>query len=307
MTLRLGTTSQRLGKTTLSSSRLAFGCWRFAGTDVKTARAKVEGALELGIDLFDHADVYGFHGDGGFGDAEALFGRVLDDAPHLRAHLRIATKGGVVIGVPYDSSAAHLRSACEASLARLSVDVIDLYQVHRPDFLAHPAEVAAALVALRDEGKVREVGVSNFTAAQTAALQAHLPFPLATTQPELSVWRPRALRDGVLDQCMERGITPLAWSPLGGGALSLSVDDARARDPRLGRLVELLDAHARAQSVSRSAVAIAWLLAHPAGIVPIVGTQNLEHLRACLEAFRVTLTRADWNALLVASEGEPLP
>src|SRR5215469_18786551 len=185
-----------IGRSTLRAFPLAYGTWRFAGTSVRDARAKIDAALEVGVNLFDHADIYG-----GAGAAEALFGKVLGEAPRLRDSILVATKGGIVPGVPYDSSAAHLRDAFEASLRRLRVDTIDLYQIHRPDLQAHPQEIADVLVRLREAGKLREVGVSNYTAAQFDALQQYLPFPIAAHQPELSCWAIAALRDGVLDQC----------------------------------------------------------------------------------------------------------
>ncbi|MFZ9886293.1 MAG: aldo/keto reductase [Myxococcota bacterium] len=298
-----------LGRTTLRVSPIAYGCWRFAGTTVNAARTKVEAALERGIDFFDHADIYGFQGQGGFGDAESLFGEVLAEAPQLRSRMVIATKGGITPPVPYNSSIEHLRLAAEASLRRLRIDVIDLYQIHRPDFLAHPEDVARALSDLREAGKIREVGVSNYTVAQTRALQAHLSFPLATHQPELSPWAPAALRDGVLDLCMETGMTPLAWSPLAGGRLGLSLEEA-AGEPRgaeLVALLTLLDRIASEQGVTRAAVAIAWVMHHPSRAIPILGTQRIDRLEACLAARQVSLTRQQWNEILVASEGRPLP
>lgn len=300
---------RRLGKTDLAVAPLAYGMWRFAGTDVATARAKLEAALEVGATLFDTADIYGRDGGAGFGASETLLGEVFAEAPALRDRMVLATKCGIVPGIPYDSSAAHIRAACEASLRRMRVDAIDLFQIHRPDWLAHPAEVAQALAALRAEGRIREVGVSNHTAAQFEALQAHLPFAIATHQPELSAWELGPLRDGVLDQCMRVGVTPLAWSPFAGGRLGLSAEDARDETwgERLVRLIECLDEIAQAQGVARSAVALAFLLVHPAGIVPIVGTQRPERLRECAGAFRVELTRADWYRIVVASQGEPLP
>jgi len=297
-----------MGQSGLTCFPLAYGCWRFAGTDVPTARRKVEAALETGINLFDHADIYGVDGDGQFGDAEALFGRVLADAPHLREQMIIATKGGIVLGRPYDSSPAWIRQACEDSLRRLGVDVIDLYQIHRPDFLGHPALVAETLVALKEEGKIRHVGVSNHTVSQFRALQAHLPFPIATRQPEFSCWHLEPLRNGVLDQCMELGVTPLAWSPIAGGKLAMNVEAAAvAGGARLVALLQVLDEVAHAQGVDRLSVALAWVLAHPAGIIPIIGTQREERIRQSVRAFDVTLDRATWNQILVAAQGEPLP
>jgi len=293
-----------LGQTGLRSFPLAYGCWRFAGTDVRTARAKVEAALETGINLFDHADIYG-----GAGAAEELFGHVLAEVPHLRDAMLLATKGGIVPGVPYDSSRAHILRAVEGSLRRLHVDVIDLYQIHRPDLLGHPEEVAAALAVLRDQGKIREVGVSNYTTAQFAALQRFLPFPIATQQPELSAWCLDPIRNGGLDQCMAAHVTPLAWSPLAGGRLGLSVAAAadQADGARLVALLNCLDEIARREAASRTAVALAFLLAHPAGIIPILGTQQPARIRDSAAALRVALTRADWYAILAAAEGKPLP
>jgi predicted oxidoreductase len=299
-----------LGRSSLRAFPIAYGCWRLVGGDARAARDRIETALALGIDLFDHADVYGLdHGGGAAGEAEALFGRVLAEAPTLRARMLVATKGGIVPGVPYVSTAEHLAAACEGSLKRLGVDVIDLYQIHRPDVLAHPAEVAGALARLREEGKIREVGVSNHTPAQLDTLQRHLPFPVATHQPELSCLEIAPLRDGLLDQCLRERVTPLAWSPLAGGRLGLDVDAARALPDggRLARVLLALDRIAGREGVTRAAVALAWLLVHPAGIVPIVGTQTPARLRECVGALGVYLTRRDWYDVLAAAQGFPHP
>lgn len=293
-----------LGRSGLSAFPLAYGCWRFAGTAVREAREKIEAALEIGVDLFDHADIYG-----GEGAAEALFGRVLAEAPALRERMNIATKCGIVPGVPYDSSAAHIAHSAEASLARLGIDCIDVYQIHRPDWLGHPEVVAGALAALREAGKIREVGVSNHSASHFDALQTYLPFPIATHQPEFSCWHLAPLENGVLDQCLRERVAPLAWSPLARGSLGLGVVEAR-REPygeRLAALIETLDKLAQREGVARGAVALAWLLAHPAGVIPILGTQRPERIREAARAFDVQLSREDWYAVVTASRGEPLP
>ena len=307
--LNINGTPRRLGRTDLESFPIAYGMWRFAGTDVSTARAKVEAALEFGITLFDQADVYGCDGGGEFGDSEALFGEVLAESPSLRDRMTIATKGGIVLGVPYDSSASYLRSAVEASLRRMKIDVIDLYQIHRPDFLGHPEEIAQVLTALREEGKIREVGVSNYTPSQFNALQAWLPFSMATRQPEFSCWQHDALKNGILDQCLENKVTPLAWSPFAGGRLGLTIEEARQGPDgeRLANLLSTLDGIAATQNVTRSAVALAWILAHPSGIIPIIGTQTISRIKESVAAVNVELTRTDWNQILVAAQGEPLP
>jgi len=293
-----------LGQTSLRAFPIAYGCWRFAGTDVRAACDKIETAVEVGINLFDHADIYG-----GNGAAEEIFGHVLAELPHLRDAMLIATKGGVIPGVPYDSSRTHILRAAEGSLRRLRIHVIDLYQIHRPDWLAHPEEVAAALTQLRAEGKIREVGVSNFTVAQFDTLQSFLPFPIATHQLEVSCWWLEPLRGGVLDQCLRARVTPLAWSPLAGGQLGLSPDAARGKTDgeRLATLIQCLDRLAARDGVSRSAIALAFLLVHPAGVIPIIGTQRPARIRDSLAALRVQLTRTDWYDIIVASQGKRLP
>ncbi len=300
---------RRLGKTDLSVGPIAYGCWRFAGSGVPTAREKIETALDLGMTLIDTADIYGCDDGLGVGASETLLGEVLGDAPELRRRMVLATKAGIVIGTPYDSSGAHLRQSCEDSLRRLRTDVLDLYQIHRPDWLAHPARVAETISELRQAGKIREFGVSNHTAAQFEALQAHLPFAIATHQPELSALVLDPLHDGVLDQCLRVGATPLAWSPLAGGRLGLPLDEVRSRPggERLAAVIEVLDRLADVRGATRSAVALAFLLAHPAGIVPIVGSQRPERIRECAEATGVELTRSEWYDVVEASRGEPLP
>jgi predicted oxidoreductase len=302
--LPISVASRSLGRSSLRVFPIAYGCWRFAGTDVRSAREKIEAALENGITLYDHADIYG-----GNGAAEELFGKVLAETPHLRDTMVIATKLGIVPGVPYNSSRAHILRAAESSLRRLHIDVIDLYQIHRPDLLTHPQEVASALAQLRSEGKIREVGVSNYSVAHFEALQHYLEFAIATHQPELSPWWLESLRDGVLDQCMRCRVTPLAWSPMAGGKLGLSLEQARGETngERLAALIESLDGIATIQGVSRAAVALAFLLVHPAGVIPILGTQKIERIRDSLAAFRVQLTRSDWYSIVQASQGKRLP
>lgn len=278
---------------------LAFGCWRFAGLAPTTARGLIETAADCGMTLIDTADIYGIDTTG-FGEAEATLGAVFREAPVLRDRFVVATKAGIVPGVPYDSSAPYLRSACEASLRRLGIDVIDVFQIHRPDPFTHPGEVADALIVLKEEGKIREVGVSNHSAAQLSALQAHLPLELATIQPQFSAAHLEPMYDGVLDQALELGLTTLAWSPLGGGRLATGRDVPAA-------LVEVLDRLAEREGVDRTAVALAFVLAHPASPVAIVGTQDLDRLRSASDALGVHLDRRDVYAIVEASMGQRLP
>ncbi len=283
---------------------ISYGLWRFTNDDLGAAQALIEAALDNGMNLIDTSDVYGFDWGGtGFGTVEALLGRVLAAAPELRDRMVLATKGGIIPPTPYDSGAEYLRAACEASLERLHTDVIDLYQVHRPDMFTHPAEVAATLSALRDEGKIREVGVSNYTPDQYDALAAHLPFPIASTQPEYSVLHLDPLRDGTFDRAMRDGVIPLAWSPLSGGRLFASAADGGPSDELGG----LLDGLAERENVDRAAIAVAFVLAHPSKAIAIVGTQNLDRIAATSDALSVQLDRADVYAIVQASEGVPLP
>jgi predicted oxidoreductase len=291
-----------LGATDVRVSRLAWGMWRFQGDDLAHARALVDAAFDAGINLFDTADIYGFNGRDGFGDAEILLGRLFDADPGLRSQMVLASKGGVVPGVPYDSSADYLVAACEASLRRLGTDRLDLFQVHRPDVLTHPAEVARALETLVASGKVRAVGVSNYTPTQAAALIAHLHIPLASIQPEFSPLVLEPLADGTLDLAMQHRISVLAWSPLAGGRIGAPGDDERAQ-----RVCAELDGQARRFGVSRAAASYAWIMAHPAGIVPIVGSQQASRIREAADACKVSWTRADWYRVLAASRGVALP
>ncbi|WP_066480995.1 MULTISPECIES: aldo/keto reductase [unclassified Sphingomonas] len=295
--LRLSPDPHPLGKSELTVSPIAWGMWRFTGTDVAAARARVDAALDAGITLFDTADIYGYGTPEGFGSSEALFGRVLADAPALRDRMVIATKGGITPPRPYDSSAAYLAAAVDASLARLGIDVIDLYQIHRRDFMTHPQEVARALAAMVAAGKVRAIGVSNYSPAEVDALQAFLDLPIVTTQPEFSPLRVAPLYDGTLDQAMARDMAVLAWSPLAGGRL-LDPDH-----PAHGLLAEQGAAH----GVDVTAAALAWVMAHPARIIPIVGSQQPDRIRASADAYKVEWTRDQWYAVMQAGTGERLP
>jgi predicted oxidoreductase len=185
----------------------------------------------------------------------------------------------------------------------MGVERIDLYQIHRPDTLTHPAAVAATLARLREAGKIGEVGLSNHTAAQVAALQAHLPFPLAAVQIEFSPLVIEPLYDGTLDQAQALGLAVLAWSPLAQGRLG----DSLTTDAKADAVRAALDKVAERTGVGRTAVAYAWLMQHPARVVPIVGSQQLERIREAATALDVQLSRAEWYEVLTAARGTPLP
>ncbi|HEU4969939.1 aldo/keto reductase [Sphingomonas sp.] len=290
-----------LGKSGIMVSPIAWGMWRFAGDDVNAARRKVEGAIEAGVTLFDTADIYGPDNGEPFGAAESLLGRVFAESRALRERMVLATKGGIVIGTPYDSSAAYLEQAIDASLKRLRVERVELWQIHRPDMLTHPQEVARALEKAHAGGKIAAIGVSNFTVAQTAALQHFLTVPIASTQPEFSALALDPIRSGLLDQAMTMDFTVLAWSPLAGGALM------EPRNTRALEVAALLDRKAEETGVDRSAAALSWIMAHPARPIPIVGSQRPERIALIPQALKPRWTRAEWYAVLQASMGERLP
>jgi predicted oxidoreductase len=279
-----------LGPGGVSVSSLAWGMWRFEGDDIGAAQALVESVFAAGITLFDTADIYGFDGNSGFGDAEALLGKVIKAAPHLRDKMVLATKGGIMPPAPYDQSRDYLMTALEKSLARLGTDHVELWQVHRPDILTHPQELARTLE-----------GVSNFTPSHIAALKSFLTIPLASIQPEFSPLCIDPIESGLLDQSMAMETVVLAWSPLGQGRI------ANPTNKREQDVADALDQVANAQSVSRTAAAYSWIMAHPAGAIPIIGSQQAARIHEAADAFQVQWTREDWYKILVAARQEPLP
>ena len=286
-----------LGPDGLTIAPLSWGMWRLSGTREEAA-ALVHAALDHGLNLLDTADIYGFDGSGGFGDAEALLGEVLAADPGLRNRMVLTTKGGIRPPLPYDQSPAYLAEAIDASLKRLRTERVELWQIHRPDILAHPQEVAKALEAAVAAGKIGLIGVSNFTMPQIEALQHFLTVPIASTQPEISPLTIACFENGELDQAMRLGLRPLAWSPLGGGRL------LTPESPRDHAVAAALDA---VHAADRRVAALSWLMAHPAGIVPILGTQRPERIAAAAKALKVRWNREQWYAVLVAARGERLP
>ncbi|SFL24209.1 aldo/keto reductase [Shimia haliotis] len=286
------------------AGRLAYGCWRFAGSTVSEATAKVEAALEIGANMLDTAAIYGF-GQQGFGAAEAVLGEVYAAQPSLREQTVLVTKAGIHPPVPYDSRASNLIESCEASLARLKTDAIDVFLIHRPDFLASFEEVALALTTLQEDGKIREAGVSNFTHTQVRALQSKLDFPLVATQPEFSPLAIAPLEDGTLDIAQELELAVMAWSPLGGGRLT------SAHKPEAGtqeaRVLAVLESIATREGVGVDHVALAWVLTHPANVFALIGTQNVARIKDSARAYDVQLSRQDWYDILVAARGAAMP
>jgi predicted oxidoreductase len=312
-----------LGPTDLQVTRLCYGAMRLSGSwdrDKVDAAAiergirSLESAVEAGYTFIDHADIYGDT------TCETIHGLALDRHPEWRDKLVVATKCGIRFedeppGTPhrYDFSGEHIRQSIDESLRRLKLERVDLYQLHRPDWLADPEEIAQAMIDIQKAGKVRYFGVSNFRPSLVNALQAALPFPLVANQVEIHLLRLDTFEDGTLDQCLEKKMTPLAWSPLAGGRLGAALDEKAplpletdAKAAQIMRLRPVLADVAQAYGVTPLAIVFAWLMRHPSKIVPIVGTVRPEAIREAAKADAITLDRESWYRILRAARGQKL-
>ncbi|WP_416916032.1 MAG: aldo/keto reductase [Roseicyclus sp.] len=284
----------------LDLSRIVYGMWRL-GDDADTSpahvQAKIEACLALGITTMDQADIYGGY------TAEAILGDALRKAPGLRDRIEIVTKCDIIAPVGrysdrrvkyYDTSAPHITASVEQSLTAMGIEVIDLLLIHRPDPLMDHEETGRALDTLVAAGKVRAVGVSNFKRHDWSLLQSAMETPLATNQIELSVLHHAPLTDGEVAWMQERSVPIMAWSPLAGGRL-FGAEGAAVR--------AVLDRIGQDQGVAAEAVAVAWLLRHPARILPVMGTNSLARIAALGDAARVTLDRQTWFEIYTAALG----
>ncbi len=310
--------TQVLGSSEISVSRLAYGCMRLSGSWDRTkvdaeviqrGIASLEAAVEAGFTFFDHADIYGDTA------CESIFGEALKLHPDWRDNLVIATKCGIcfedepTVGMPhrYDFSHRHIIESVEGSLQRLGVETIDLLMLHRPDFLADPEEIAFAFHDLHEAGKVREFGVSNFRPSLLSMVQSALDAPLLVNQVEIHPLRLDCFTDGTLDQCLERDITPMAWSPVAQGRVAAGAVPAADAPPHVAGLLAVLDKFAEAHGVDRTVIVLAWLLRHPSGIVPVVGTVKPENIRNAVRATEIEMDRETWYHILRAARGVKLP
>lgn len=280
-------------------SRIVYGMWR-VGDDADTSpnhiRAKIEACLDQGITTIDQADIYGGY------TAEALLGACLKESPGLRDRIEIVTKCDIVAPVGryadarvkhYDTSAAHIARSIDTSLADLGTDHVDLLLIHRPDPLMNHHETGRALDEAVKSGKVRAIGVSNFRPWDWSLLQSAMDTPLATNQIELSLSAHQAFVNGDIAHLQQHGIRPMAWSPLGGGDLMTGGGAVRAALSRV----------AMQNDTDEAAVAIAWLLAHPSGILPVMGTNRIDRIRAFSDALKVDMDRQTWFELYTAALG----
>ncbi|PUB11659.1 aldo/keto reductase family oxidoreductase [Paenisporosarcina sp. OV554] len=285
----------------LSFSRIIHGLWRLSEWDMSNEEVLllIEDCLKAGITTFDHADIYGNY------TCEKKFGDALALKPELRKEMEIITKCGIKLVSnnrpqhsvkSYDTSKEHIIASVNQSLQNLQTDYIDVLLIHRPDPFMDPAKVAEAFTQLKIEGKVRQFGVSNFKRSQYKMLQSYLDFPLITNQIELSAYQLENFEDGTLDLCQEERITPMAWSPLAGGSI-FSSNDSRAKNLRdtLERIAGEIGAHGIDE------VLYAWLLSHPANIMPIVGSGKMDRIESAIRSLDLTLSRDQWFEILQVS------
>lgn len=262
---------------------------------ISELQAFIEGCLEAGADIFDHADIYGDY------STEAEFGVVLKGNSSLRDSMLLISKCGIMMPAntrphiklkSYDTSREHIVQSVEQSLENLATDRLDLLLIHRPDMLMDPTEIAEAFEVLRNSGKVIAFGVSNFTASQIRALHSCWP-DLLVNQIELSPTHRDPFLDGTLDQCLEWGMRPMAWSPMAGGQLF--------QRPEIMKVLEEL---ARKYGVAADTLIYAWLMRHPSNPMPVTGSSKIERIKSALEAAELEISREDWYAIWTAAGGQ---
>lgn len=277
-------------------SRIVAGIWRWNTVSPSVVETLIKTSLDAGITTFDHADVYGDYGN------EEFFGNILGKNPGLRQKMQLITKCGIKLRSEkwpetrikhYDTSSNHILHSVDQSLKKLKTDVIDLLLIHRPDPLMDPEEVSEAFGLLKQNGKVLHFGVSNFSAAQFEMLQSYLPFPLVTNQVECSLNRRDVLFDGTVDVLMKHKVCPMAWSPLGGGKLFAEPSDLWQKQEKY--------------NATETQLSLAWLLKHPSGLFPIIGTTQPERIKESAKATDIDLERQDWFEMLKIATGRNVP
>lgn len=289
-------------------SRIIFGVmkWGIWGYNYNPSEMLqlIDRSLELGVTTFDHADIYGHY------TTEETFGHAIKNSPSLRQRIQLISKCGIKMVSPnrpshkiksYDTSAAHIIASAERSLRNLRTDYLDMLLIHRPSPLMHPDEIVTAFQQLKESGKVLHFGVSNFTPAQFDLI--HSRFPIITNQVQASVIYLYPFLDGTLDQQIELGIKPMAWSPLSGGRVFKDLDDSQVQRVRM--VANALGKKYGDYSIDQ--VLLAWLMKHPAAIFPILGTGKLERLESAVAATQIELTREDWFKIWEASIGQEVP
>ena len=287
----------------VSLSRLIYGMWRIgddSDTSTSHVQAKIESCLSQGITTMDQADIYGGY------EAEEILGNALQGT-NLREKIEIVTKCDIVAPAGrysdakvkyYDTSRAHLLASVEHSLRLMGTDYVDLLLIHRPDPMMDAEETGTALDEIVASGKAKSVGVSNFKLHDWTLLQSAMSSPLVTNQIELSLLAHEVFTNGDLAYLQERKVAPMAWSPLGGGSLF-------SQDNKV--LLDALKEIGESSGVDETAVAVAWLLAHPAKIMPVMGTNSLARVSKISDALKVTMDRETWFELYSIALGSEVP
>jgi len=302
---------KQLKQTDLTSSPLIYGCMRIAGdndlTDRNKGKRAIHAAVDAGYNHFDHADIYGS------GECESLFGELLKESPSLREDMIITSKAGIrprketntYAPTRYDFSQKYILESVEGSLQRLGIEQLDMFLLHRPDFLMDPFEVAETFALLKASGKVKHFGVSNFKPSQVELLRSVMSMPLVVNQIEMNIHNIDALIDGTLDQCQRYGMTPIAWCPLGGVAYSAWGNTFAIEDEQ--RIEIELALQANKYNCQPWQLVLAWILLHPANVMPIIGSTTPERIIAAKEALELNYSREDWYRLFEARNGESVP
>lgn len=278
------------------------GCmrWGIWGENFTTSQyeQKINQCLEIGLDIFDHADIYGHY------TTEAEFGNALKGNTNLRSQIKIITKCGINMLTPnrpqhaiksYDTSAAHITKSVEQSLQNFHTDYIDTLLIHRPDILIDVEEVGATITALKKAGKIKSFGVSNFTTSQVELLQKYIP--VEHHQVEISVTNLNAFENGILDQCQLEKIEAQSWSPMGNGIFTENTDQH-------SRILAQADSLSKEYKCSINQILLAFIYAHPSQIVPVIGTTKFERISEAKKAMEIELKREDFYKLWTASTGK---
>jgi len=297
------------GNTGRKISAVIYGCMSLKPDKAAEGKKAVARALELGINAFDNADIYAN------GESERIMGEALREAGAKREDLFITSKCGIVmLGMnpayefkAYDLSPQYIKRSCEASLKRAGLDYFDLYQPHRIDYLTHPEETAWALEELKAEGKIRHVGLSNYSVEEVRAYAAYAR--AESLQLPLSLLHLEVIENGLTAICHEMKMSVLAYSPLHRGDLTGGRKLAHAdwQDQRRLGVVAQLSEMAKRYNATPGQIALAWLMQMPGGVFPLVGTANAKHIEEAAAAVDITLERDDWYELMVIARGRPMP
>lgn len=300
-----------IGKSSLESTRLVYGCMRIAGDNSfegrRRGRQALKAAYDAGYNHFDHADIYGA------GACEEVFAEASEEYGFERGKLIVTSKCGIRVGDQtaecdpkrYDFSRDYILRSVEGSLKRLKTDYLDLFLLHRPDYLMDAEETAGALQELVDSGMARNCGVSNFKPSQLRLLQSFCSMPLVANQVEINIHNVNTLRDGTLDQCQEIGVSPMAWCPIGGVAYPAWGNTFSPEDE--ARIKAEVDRQATKYGVEDWVLILAWILKLPARVLPIIGSTTPERIRSAVQSLEIEYSREDWYRMLEVREGEEVP